>query len=144
MQPVVPELIWLIVIANKSVGHSQEHPGHSLFVSVADKNNKKNIHFICIRTHSVYMYRININISRCLGEDIWLHRVWESLQAFVHPFHPSAHTFQHQALSLPVLWQELSPEVRHEEAHLHTYRWVPLDGFEFFKKKHFLSHFTSS
>lgn len=81
-------------------------------------------------------------ISACLGsvgKDIRLRRVWQSLQAFVHPFHPPAHPLQHQALSLPVLWQELPPKVWHEEAHLHSYRWVPVHVLKRFSNTVFMS-----
>jgi len=59
-----------------------------------------------------------------LGEDVWLYGVWESVQALLHPLHSSAHTLGHAALPLPVLWQTVPPEVRHEETHFHTHWWV--------------------
>ena len=59
-----------------------------------------------------------------IGEDVRLFSVWESIQALLHPVHSSAHTFRHPALSLPVLWQKVPPEVWHEETHLHTHGWV--------------------
>jgi hypothetical protein len=48
--------------------------------------------------------------------------VWENLQAFLDPLNPLANPLGHQALPLPVLRQKVPPEVRHEEAHLHSHR----------------------
>lgn len=59
-----------------------------------------------------YTYGEHITIFPVVvGEDVWLCSVWESIQALLHPLHSSAHTFRHPALPLPVLWQELPPEV---------------------------------
>ncbi|KAM3624610.1 uncharacterized protein V6R79_025524 [Siganus canaliculatus] len=56
------------------------------------------------------------------GQDIRLLGVRQSLQTLLHPLHSSAHTLRHPPVSLPVLWQEVPPEVGHEETHLHTHR----------------------
>lgn len=59
----------------------------------------------------------------CPGAKLWLQSVWKSLQALIHPVHSPPHPLGHAALPLPVLRQEVSPEVWHEETHLHTHRW---------------------
>ena len=48
--------------------------------------------------------------------------MWEDVQAKQHPVHPPADPQRHQALPLQLLWQEIPPEVRHEETHVHTHR----------------------
>ena len=49
----------------------------------------------------------------------------QGLQAELHPLHPPADPFGHAAVPVPVLREEVPPKVRHEEAHLHPYRFVP-------------------
>lgn len=60
----------------------------------------------------------------CPGAELWLQGVWKGVQALVHPVHTPPHPLRHAALPLPVLWQEVPPEVRHEEAHFHPHRQV--------------------
>ena len=48
--------------------------------------------------------------------------VREVVQAVVHSLHTPADPLGHATLPMPVLWQALPPEVRHEEAHLHPHR----------------------
>ena len=50
--------------------------------------------------------------------------VREVVQAVIHSLHTPADPLGHATLPMPVLWQTLPPEVRHEEAHLHPHRWV--------------------
>jgi hypothetical protein len=50
--------------------------------------------------------------------------VREVVQAVVHSLHTPADPLGHATLPMPVLWQALPPEVRHEETHLHPHRWV--------------------
>ena len=56
--------------------------------------------------------------------DVFVQAVWQDVQAQLHPLHPPAHTLGHEAVSMPVLREEVPPEVRHEEAHLHSHRCV--------------------
>lgn len=58
----------------------------------------------------------------CPGAELWLQSVWKAVQALVHPVNSPPHPLGHEALPLPVLWEKVSPEVRHEETHLHTHR----------------------
>jgi len=48
--------------------------------------------------------------------------VREVVQAVVHSLHTPADPLGHATLPMPVLWQALPPEVRHEETHLHPHR----------------------
>lgn len=48
----------------------------------------------------------------------------KSLQAFEHSQHSPFNTLWHQTISLSILRQEVSSEVRYEETHLYSYRWV--------------------
>ena len=48
--------------------------------------------------------------------------MWEMLQAELNVIHAPPHPLGHAALPVPVLWQEVPPEVGHEETHLHSYR----------------------
>lgn len=50
--------------------------------------------------------------------------VRQVLQALEHAVHAPADPLGHAALPLPVLRQAVPPEVRHEEAHVHTHRFV--------------------
>ncbi|CAG06116.1 unnamed protein product [Tetraodon nigroviridis] len=72
-----------------------------------------------IHTHTYIVSRMLLAV---LGAGVWLHSLWESLQALFHPVHSPADTLGHPALPLPVLRQKLPPKVRHEEAHLHPHR----------------------
>lgn len=56
------------------------------------------------------------------GEELQLQNLRQELQALLHALHTSAHPFRHTALSVPVLREEVPPEVGHEEAHLHPHR----------------------
>ncbi|XP_055365645.1 zinc finger protein 768-like isoform X1 [Betta splendens] len=58
------------------------------------------------------------------GEDVRLRGVRQGVQALLHPLHAPAHPLGHAAVSVPVLRQEVPPEVRHEEAHVHPHRCV--------------------
>ena len=51
-----------------------------------------------------------------------LPRVRQDVSTFVDAVHASADPHRHAAVSVPVLQQEISSEVWHEETHLHTYR----------------------
>ena len=55
------------------------------------------------------------------GESVRMSAVRQDVQALVHTVHPSADPLGHATLSVPVLRQTVPPEVRHEEAHLHTH-----------------------
>lgn len=46
----------------------------------------------------------------------------EGFQALVHSVHTPADPLGHATVSLPVLREEIPPEVRHEETHFHTHR----------------------
>ncbi|PRD29880.1 UNVERIFIED_CONTAM: hypothetical protein NCL1_28066 [Trichonephila clavipes] len=54
-------------------------------------------------------------------EDLRVQTVREVLQEVLHPVHSLAHTFGHQALPLPILRQEIPPEIGHEETYLYSY-----------------------
>ena len=55
-------------------------------------------------------------------ESFRVQAVREVVQAVIHSLHTPADPLGHATLSVPVLWQALPPEVRHEEAHLHPHR----------------------
>ena len=55
--------------------------------------------------------------------------VWQKLQEELNAVHSPPDPLGHSTLSLPILRQEIPPEVGHEEAHLHTHRFVHV-GFE--------------
>ena len=57
-----------------------------------------------------------------LREDFHVQTVRQVFQAQLHPVDPPADPLGHPALPVPVLRQEVPPEVRHEEAHLHPHR----------------------
>lgn len=76
-------------------------------------------HFAIPNRDSFYLNHV-FNIATLLFLSV--QTMWQELQAFIHPVHASAHPQRHPAISLPVLWQAFPPEVRHEEAHLHTHR----------------------
>ena len=50
--------------------------------------------------------------------------VWQEFQAIVDVVNAPADTHRLASLSVPVLWQTLPPEVRHEETHLHPHRYA--------------------
>lgn len=47
--------------------------------------------------------------------------VRQIVQEVLDAVHTSPHPLRHETLPLPVLREEVPPEVRHEEAHLHTH-----------------------
>lgn len=52
--------------------------------------------------------------------------MWEVVQEVLDAINASADTLGHKTLPLSVLRQTLSPEIRHEEAHVHPHRFVPI------------------
>lgn len=48
----------------------------------------------------------------------------QEIQTQLNPLHPLADPLRHAPLSLSLLWQAIPPKVRHEEAHLCSYRYV--------------------
>ena len=50
--------------------------------------------------------------------------VWEKFQEEQHFVNTPPDTQWYQTLSLSILWKEISPEVRHEEAHIYSHRYV--------------------
>lgn len=70
---------------------------------------------MCVGTYLLYV---------CPGAKLWLQGVWKGVQALVHTVHTPPHPLGHTALPLSVLRQEVPPEVRHEEAHFHSHRWL--------------------
>ena len=57
------------------------------------------------------------------GEELQLQNLRQKLQALLHAVHAPAHPLGHAALPVPVLREEVPPEVRHEETHVHPHRW---------------------
>lgn len=57
-----------------------------------------------------------------LGANIRVQGVWEAVQTLLHSLHPPADPLKHKTVPLPVLRQEIPPEVRYEETHLHSHR----------------------
>lgn len=78
-------------------------------------------------SNSFIIFSANMHDSvscMCPGAKLWLQSVWKGVQALVHPVHTPPHPLGHTALPVPVLRQAVPSEVRHEETHLHTHRWV--------------------
>lgn len=78
------------------------------------------------------------------GAKLWLQGVWKSLQALIHPVHSPPHPLGHTALPLSVLRQKVSPEVRHEETHLHSHRWGRTPAQEYVQRRNCQPEFTIS
>ena len=56
------------------------------------------------------------------GKDIRVQTVRQDVQEIVDAVNTPADPLRHEAVPVPVLRQALPPEVRHEEAHVHSHR----------------------
>lgn len=65
---------------------------------------------------------------RVSGKELRLQDLRQKLQEVVHSVHAPAHPLRHTALPVPVLREEVPPEVRHEETHVHPHRQVERNG----------------
>ncbi len=57
------------------------------------------------------------------GKKFWVQDVRKDLQTLLNVVHSPADPLGHTAVPLPVLRQEIPPEIWYEETHLHPHRW---------------------
>ena len=56
------------------------------------------------------------------GEMFQLQDMWQKLQEIVYIVNTPTYPLRHTALPLPVLWEKIPSEVRHEKTYIHPYR----------------------
>lgn len=69
----------------------------------------------------IFMYNPYLQGCPQRRKGIRMQAVREDVQKIQHPVDSPSHPLRHQAVSMPVLWQAVPPEIRYEEAYLHTY-----------------------